>query len=248
MTLLNRFSGGQLDAICGALTETAYAISGNEIADLLAKMGIQDPTPFIEKRRRLFNALQQKQEGPEAGKVVMAFVERVMDPSAYGASRSTFEHRRDALVKAMAPFGYTLTEHGKVRLTGGAGRTPAEVEAAASRLQSALSARGVYPAVLRHCRPELMTADCFPVVMEAAKAVSDKVRVLAGGGRGRQRAGGQGLRHGDPGQPGHQIQQVRYGRRAQRARRLRAGAARIPHRLPRYRNARADGEVDGRRG
>jgi hypothetical protein len=60
--MLKKFDIGVLESIAKVLGDTDRGFTGSEIAKLLAEAGIADPFPDFTKRKRLFEALQQKQE------------------------------------------------------------------------------------------------------------------------------------------------------------------------------------------
>ena len=59
-------------------------------------------------------------------------------------------------------------------------RTISEAEAAADQLRRKLIDRGVYADVLKFCRAELVQANYFHAVLEAAKSVAQKIRDKSG--------------------------------------------------------------------
>jgi hypothetical protein len=60
-----QLSENQLEAVCDVLGETSTGLTGTEIGNLLARCRIDDPSPGITKRKRLFEALHAKQQHDE---------------------------------------------------------------------------------------------------------------------------------------------------------------------------------------
>jgi len=175
------FSAVHLQRICDVLAETSTGLSNTEIASLLQHLGIDDPSPGITKRQRLFAALNARQERDRCANLVAAFMQTAMEPVRFTDNRATFDLRRSALNEVLAFSGYSLGEDGKLRV-GAVARTLDEAEQRAGRLRSELRRRQVHPDVLAFCRAELLQKNYFHAVFEATKSVADKIRGRSAGG------------------------------------------------------------------
>lgn len=179
MPRVPEFTESQLDAICGVLGDTDTGLKGSEIGRLLARCGIEDPSPKLTKRYRLCEALSRRQAQDRCGNNVVAFIMQVMTPVVWIDRREAFESIRERLNGPLAFSGLAVGEDGLLRQVSVA-RTIDEAEERASRLRAELRKRGVHPDVLRFCRAELLQQNYFHVVLEATKSVADKVRQRTG--------------------------------------------------------------------
>jgi uncharacterized protein (TIGR02391 family) len=179
MTPIASFDETTLRAICDVLGDTSSGLTGGEIGHVLSDCGIDDPLPNITKRRRLFEALRQRQNRDRCGNQVVAFIYAAMNPVRYVSNLDVFEIRRAALNQVLGFAGLNLGENGQLRQTS-ATRTISEARERASRLRRALLDRRVHPDVLRFCREELLQDNYFHAVFEATKSVADKIRERSG--------------------------------------------------------------------
>ena len=179
MARIPEFDETVLRKICDILGDTHAGLTGSEIGQILRDCGIDDPSPGITKRYRLFEALSRRQKLDRCGNNVVAFIYAAMNPVRYVGNHELFENRRFQLNQVLAFAGYTLGEDGKLRQVK-AVRTLNEAQERASRLRKELIARKVHPDVLRFCRAELLQDNYFHAVFEAAKSVADKIRDKTG--------------------------------------------------------------------
>ena len=168
-----------LERICDVLADTSTGLTGSEMGNLLARLGIADPLPGMTKRIRLFEALKQRRQSGRCANHVVAFLQEAMKPVRHTNSHDWFDNKRDELNKVLAFAGYELGEDGFIK-TCTTARTLTEAERRANRLRVALERRGVHGDVLRFCRAELLQDNCFHAVLEATKSLSDKLRSRTG--------------------------------------------------------------------
>jgi len=179
MARIPKFDVAVLRKICDILGDTNSDLTGSEIGQILRDCGMEDPSPGITKRHRLFEALSRRQEQDQCGNHVVAFIYTAMKPVRYIDNPELFEERRSRLNRALLFAGYVLGEDGKLRPVKEA-RTLTEAQERADRLRKELIARRVHPDVLRFCRAELLQDNYFHAVFEAAKSVADKIREKTG--------------------------------------------------------------------
>jgi len=179
MAKVLKFDEAILRKICNVLGDTHTGLTGSEIGQLLQECGIDDPSPNMTKRYRLFEALSRRQRQDQCGNNVVAFIYAAMNPVRYVGNRELFEERRSLLNEVLAFAGYALGEDGKLRKIEKA-RTLGEAQERASRLRKELIARKVHPDVLRFCRAELLQDNYFHAVFEASKSIADKIREKTG--------------------------------------------------------------------
>ena len=168
-----------LRAICDVLGATDGGLTGTEIGQLLAGLGIGDPAPSLSKRHRLFEALHQRQLRDSSGNYVIALMKRAMAPVRYAGDAGKFKDRQNNLNSVLVFAGLRLGDDGKLHRTKAA-ETVDEAQRRAGRLRMLLLGRDVHGDVLQSCRAELLQDNYFHAVLEAAKSVADKIRTKAG--------------------------------------------------------------------
>lgn len=174
------FEATKLQAICDVLGDTEHGLTGGEIGRALAAVGIEDPLAGATKRHRIFEALAARQQRDRCGNNVVAFIQTALDPVSYARDTSKFHERRERLNQVMVFDGLRVGENGKVTKTA-AVSTLGESQERAGRLRAALERRGqVHPDVMRACRAELLTENCFHAVLEATKSLAQKIRDRTG--------------------------------------------------------------------
>ncbi len=173
------FDETHLEQICAVLADTGAGLTGFEIGSLLTQLGISDPEPTITKRKRLYQALCNRQRRDGCGNHVGQFIHKAMDPVRYTGNREKFDSRRDELNRILIFSGYNLGEDGKLRYSQAA-KTLDEAEELADKLRSELRRRNVHPDVLKFCRAELVRNNYFHTVLEATKSVAEKIRQRSG--------------------------------------------------------------------
>lgn len=173
------FSQVELQAIADALGDTDFGLTGSEIQQLLRTCRMQDPSPDITKRHRLYNAFARVQNETQDRVPVLAFIRHAMKPAKYIRQPGRYEPMRMNLNKALAFAGLAVESSGKL-VSAERVETLSEAQKRANDLRDDLSLRNVHPDVLRFCREELLVENYFHAILEAAKGVSDKLRARTG--------------------------------------------------------------------
>lgn len=173
------FSASSLEAACKVMAETTTGLTGPEIGQILADMGLRDPDPTSTKWKRLFNALASAQNKHQVGNHLIMFANRAMAPVRYISNPELFTVRRDNLNVVLSFSGLVVREDGKVaRTTPEATLTGAR--ARAGRLRQVLEARGTHAEVLKYSRAELLQDNYFHAVLEAIKGIADRIQTMSG--------------------------------------------------------------------
>lgn len=168
-----------LQAICDVLGDTDSGLTGSEIGRYLAQAGIEDPTPQMTKRHRLFHALKIRQDRDKSANHVLRFISVAMDPVKHIGKRDHFDSERHKLNLALSFCGIHLTDEGAFKRIEAAA-TLSDAEQRAGTLRKALRERKVHPDVLEFCRAELVVDDYFHAIFEATKSVAEKLRNRTG--------------------------------------------------------------------
>lgn len=169
----------RLQAICVVIGDTNEGLTGTQIGQLLQRCGIDDPSPGITKRDRLFDALRARQDRDGCANNVVAFIQTALDPVRFVGNAAGFAAFRDRLNEVLAFSGLHLGEDGKVRAVAHA-RTLDEAQERAGRLRSELARRKVHHDVLQFCKAELLQNNYFHAVFEVTKSVAEKIRQRTG--------------------------------------------------------------------
>jgi uncharacterized protein (TIGR02391 family) len=179
MAAVPPFELSVLERICDVLAATDDGLTGGEITKLLSQLATSDPMPTMTKRKRLFEALKQRQERDRCANNAVAFIQEAMKPVRHTSSPGWFDDKREQLNKILSFAGFELTERGTLQSCS-AVKTLSEAESRANRLRADLSKRGVHHDVLRACRAELLQQNYFHVVLEATKSIAQKLRDRTG--------------------------------------------------------------------
>lgn len=169
----------QLRAIADIIGDTTLGLTGTELSDLLHSCDIDDPEPSLSKRKRLFAALQVRQQRDRCANNVLNFIQAALSPVRFVGRSQEFERLRTDLNEALAFSGLFLAEDGNLKPVTHA-RTLSEAQERASRLRSLLASRNVHSDVLAFCRAELLQDNYFHAVFEATKSVAEKIRQRTG--------------------------------------------------------------------
>ncbi len=178
MASIGKLTPETLRRICDIIGDTASGLSGTAIGKTLKDCGIEDPSPNLSKRDRLFDALNQRQIRDGVGNNVMVFIRAYLSPVKYTENKALFEDRRAQINVILAFLGYYVAEDGNVKNVDAA-RTIGEAQERAKRLRKKLTDREVHSRVLEFCRAELLEENYFHAVFEATKSVADEIRRMA---------------------------------------------------------------------
>lgn len=179
MAKIQIFDSENLQAICDVLGDTSSGLTGSEIGKLLVNCNIEDVTPGITKRDRLFNALSYKQNIDRCGNNVIAFIMKSMNPVRYVRNQEIYEERINDLNEALSFSGFEIGNDGKIHKRDVA-KTLNEANLKAKKLRQNLISRKVHHDVLKFCKAELLHDNYFHAVFEATKSVADKIREKSG--------------------------------------------------------------------
>lgn len=179
MATIPSFDEQTLQAICDVLGDTASGLTGGEIGRLLRDCRIEDPSPLMTKRHRIFAALSTCQERDRCGNNVAAFIMASMNPVRHVREQEQFIARKDKLNEVLAFASLSIGDDGRFRKVQVA-RTISEAKERAGRLLAEMHRRNVHADVLKFCKAELLQDNYFHAVFEAAKSIADKIREMTG--------------------------------------------------------------------
>jgi uncharacterized protein (TIGR02391 family) len=165
--------------VADVLGHTGDGLSGSQIAELLASVGVPDIAPASSKRERLFAALATQQHKQQASNCIVGFITKAMTPVRYRDKPGSFNQRQDALGEVLVYIGLKVNDEGKVA-TGPSAATLSEAAKRANSLRAELRRRGTHPEVLRWCLDEVLVKDAFHASLEAAKGLAQRLRDLTG--------------------------------------------------------------------
>jgi uncharacterized protein (TIGR02391 family) len=168
-----------LTRVAQVLADTADGLTGRQIGDLLARLGMEDPFPQETKWRRLEEAFVRRQNRDGNPKRIITFVTHVMSPANYRDAPELFTLRQDRLDGVLTFVGLRVTDQGRVA-KGERSTTLDEASRNATSLREELRRRGTHAEVLRYCTVELLKKNNFHASLEATKSVFERLRQLAG--------------------------------------------------------------------
>lgn len=173
------FTTDILEGVGEVLGDTERGLTGREIASMLARCGIPDIDPSNTKRIRLFHALLDKQNKTKCGNHVVAFIMATMAPSRYRNDPASRTWRQDNLNEVLVHAGLGVNDKAQVfRRRDGKATTLDEAARRVNTIRTELRRRKTHNDVLRYCTDELLLKNNFHAVLEAAKSIPDRIRVL----------------------------------------------------------------------
>jgi uncharacterized protein (TIGR02391 family) len=168
-----------LSRVAQVLADTTDGLTGRQIADLLIRLGMEDPFPQATKWRRLEEAFVRRQNRDGNPKRIITFITHVMSPANYRDAPELFTLRQDRLDGVLTFVGLRVNDQGRVA-KGAHSTTLDEASRNATSLREELRRRGTHGEVLRYCTVELLKKNNFHASLEATKSVFERLRQLAG--------------------------------------------------------------------
>jgi hypothetical protein len=95
--------------------DEAVGLREREISVVLDFCGITDISPDQSTERRIFDALQTRQDKDGNRRAILAFIRVAMDPKRFEGEQERYEKRRLALNEALALCGFEVTQDGTLR-------------------------------------------------------------------------------------------------------------------------------------
>jgi uncharacterized protein (TIGR02391 family) len=177
-----------LRQLCDVLAATDGGLTNKEIAELLARIGIRDPTPrnagpgtyvVKNKRDRLYDALRLSQEETRSGDKALKFVKAALAPARYTQAPELFELRRREVNVPLAFASLSITEGGKLGRTTQA-TTLTDARRRAARLRHVLTDRNAHRRLLAACVDEIDDDNYFHAVLEGSKSLAAEIQRRTG--------------------------------------------------------------------
>jgi len=168
-----------LEAICAVIGDTSEGLTGTEITKLLADCDINDHSPLLNKRTRLYNAFAVYQNNTQCSNGVLKFISRALHPARYMNKNELFQYRLNEVNKRLSFIGLELSKEAKYRKVAAA-RTLTEAQECASHYKSKLELRNIHPEVEKYCNEELLQENYFHSVFEGVKSVAQRLRDKTG--------------------------------------------------------------------
>lgn len=171
------FGSADIEALCKVLAETDTGLTGSEIGEILAQIGVIDTDPTMTKWIRLYNALSENQNKRQDGNRVLSFIAKALHPIRYINKSEQYELMLRGVNTVLAFHGLNFRDDGKFHTIKPVS-TLAEAEKRAQNLKTSVFDRNLHKDLLRFCRAELLQDNYFHAVLEATKSVASKVRSL----------------------------------------------------------------------
>ncbi len=175
------FDGDIIQGVADVLGETDEGLSGSQIDQVLAQIGVPNVSTGSTKRRRIINALAAHQNKHGNGKSLVAFINETMAPVRYRNNLPLHARRMAELNEVLIYAGLGVNDKGDiVRIEGGAASTLDEAAQRAGSIRSELRRRGTHRRVLDYCTDELLQNNNFHAMLEASKSIPARLREMAG--------------------------------------------------------------------
>lgn len=168
-----------LESICTLIADTYEGLTGSEITKILGDCGLKDPSPELNKRYRLYNALADHQNAHQCSNGILSFISQAMNPARYFGKQDLFDYRLNELNKRLSLIGLQITTQAKYKKVNVA-KTLNEAQERASHYKYKLELRNVHPEVIKYCNEELVKENYFHSVFEGVKSIAQRLRNLTG--------------------------------------------------------------------
>lgn len=168
-----------LTMVSDILGDTEKGLTGSEINHFLSLAKIEDITPSITKRHRLYNAFDNFQNKNNCSNNILNFISLVLAPSRYVNNSQEFERLRNEINKQLAFVGYELQENGRYKEIEKASKI-SDVRIRVNNLKQNLENREAHFEVFKYCKEELLQNNYFHSVLEANKGLFQRIRDLSG--------------------------------------------------------------------
>ncbi len=175
MAILKKIDPATLESICKILGDTTNGLTGSEISKYLSECNIYDPQINSTKWKKLYDALNIKQNNDTCSNHLIFFIQHVMKPSRHFDNKEWFTETRKNLNFVLSFEGLELEETGIIKQTV-ATKTLSEAEERALQLRKILLDRRIHHDVLIFCKAELLVDNYFHAVFEATKSIAEKIR------------------------------------------------------------------------
>jgi uncharacterized protein (TIGR02391 family) len=178
-----------LRELADILGATESGLTNREIDELLRMAAIPDPNPqpanahvfrALNKRDRLYTALEAQQKRDGAANAVLQFVVSSMRPVRFRDRPAIFEAWRQDLNEALAFAGLMLHSSGEIVPRAGVAKTLDQAGARSRRLRRQLGERNVHARILAACELEIADDNYFHTVLEATKSLGAEIRAKSG--------------------------------------------------------------------
>jgi uncharacterized protein (TIGR02391 family) len=168
-----------IQGVADVLGATDTGFTGSEIGYLMDAVKAPDPSPAATKRHRLFNGLAEKQNRTQGANSTVAFITKAMAPVSYRNDPQLFTRRQQDLNEVLVHIGLRVTDTGQVA-RGAAAATLDEAAERAGSIRTELRRRGIHAYAMRYCTDEILAKNNFHALLEAAKSIPDRIRLLTG--------------------------------------------------------------------
>jgi uncharacterized protein (TIGR02391 family) len=169
-----------VEAVCAVLAATEWpGLSGSEIGRLLEVVKMNDPSPGLTKRHRLYNAMASRQNSDQSSRRLRTLVVRALDPARFIDNPDRHAALQQGTNEVLSMVGLRVNDKGELTVAPRAS-TLDEVAALAGRMQTAMRRRGVHTEVYRYCEVELLRRSVFHAVFEATKGLAQRLRDTTG--------------------------------------------------------------------
>lgn len=172
-------SAVHLESICAMIADTDEGLTGSEITKILADCSLNDHSPSLNKRSRLYNAFVQFQNEKQCSNGILKFLGQAMNPGRYFNKEELFNYRLNELNKRLSLIGLEITKEAKYRKVAVA-KTLTEAQERASHYKNKLELRSVHPEIIKYCNEELVKENYFHSVFEGVKSIAQRLRDLTG--------------------------------------------------------------------
>jgi len=168
-----------LRKLCDIIGETKNGLLNPEITKMLADCGINDIGAGLNKRSRVYESLNHKQNQDNCSNNILKFVKIFVSPVSYIGNKNLHTERLGSINEVLLFAGFQIDDKGTL-IEATVAKTIDEAHERAGRLKKKLVDRAVHSDVIRFCKAELLQENYFHAVFESTKSVAEKIREKTG--------------------------------------------------------------------
>ncbi len=183
MATINKFSESDCKQICSILKEYC---SGSEITTFLKDLNFYDiqiqsssqASVKYSKADRLTVSVMKEQLKYNNGSPLIQLIEKIYNPIRFIGTQYNWEVAKLELNTKSQFWGFELDDSGKI-IKSTKVTTYAEAEIRYNSLKSRLLSNNIHHEVLKYCKAEYLEDNYFHCILEASKALFDKIRSIS---------------------------------------------------------------------
>lgn len=156
--------------ITNMVSQLQYYDHDNEIDDT--------KPPLSTKWRRINHCAIYECNKKDSAQPFFKIIEYIVRPQNYINEPSKWSQLKRSINACLIFYGYELTDAGKIQETTEA-HSFSDAQQRLNTLQTNLANLNIHPEILKFCNSELLEENYFHAILEASKAILNKIRIIS---------------------------------------------------------------------